>query len=77
MLQASEQNKLLHLSVAEVKEQLLEGNRYIEEAISDMKDEDATNTERLLNIAASLQVKCHGILYYSQQGLKKSSLVCQ
>jgi hypothetical protein len=75
--QASEQNKLLHLSIAGVKEQLLESNRYIEEAISDIKEEDATNTERLLNIAASLQVYCHGILYSSKQGLKKSSVVCQ
>ena len=61
MQQASEQNKLLHLSIAGIKEQLLEGNRYIEEAISDIKEEDATHTERLLNIAASLQVNWHGI----------------
>ena len=70
MQQASEQNKLLHLSIAGIKEQLLEGNRYIEEAISDIKEEDATQTERLLNMAASLQVNWHGILYYSKQVLK-------
>jgi peptidoglycan hydrolase CwlO-like protein len=56
MQQTSEQNKLLHLSIAGIKEQLLESNRYIEEAISDIKEEDATYTERLLHMAASLQV---------------------
>jgi hypothetical protein len=69
MQQASEQNKLLHLSIAAIKDQLLEGNRYIEEAISDIKEEDATHTERLLNMAAILQVNCDGIMYYSKQGL--------
>jgi hypothetical protein len=66
MLQASEQgnkdSKLLQLSIAGVKEQLLESNKYIVEAISDIKEEEATSTERLFNIAASLQVQSHGLL---------------
>lgn len=60
MLQASEQtnedSKLLQLSIASVKDQLLERNKYIVEAIADIKEEEATRTERLFNIAASLQV---------------------
>jgi hypothetical protein len=60
MLQASEQSnedsKLLQLSIASVKHQLLENNKYIVEATADIKEEEATSTERLFNIAASLQV---------------------
>ncbi|XP_023704622.1 uncharacterized protein LOC111862963 isoform X3 [Cryptotermes secundus] len=59
ILQASEQNnedsKLLQLSIASVKDHLLESNKYIVEAITDIKEEEATGTERLFNIAASLQ----------------------
>jgi hypothetical protein len=44
------------MSLARVTEQLLESNKNIVQAISDIKEEEATGTERLFNIAASLQV---------------------
>jgi hypothetical protein len=70
MLQASEQSnedsKLLQLSLATAKEQLLESNKNIVQAISDIKEEKATSTERLFNIAASLQVQSHGLWQYSE-----------
>lgn len=54
--QSNEDRKHLQLSIVGVKEQLLESNKYIEEAISDIKEEEAASTEKLYNIAASLQV---------------------
>ncbi|XP_021932424.1 uncharacterized protein LOC110835983 isoform X2 [Zootermopsis nevadensis] len=53
--QSNEDRKHLQLSIVGVKEQLLESNKYIEEAISDIKEEEAASTEKLYNIAASLQ----------------------
>jgi hypothetical protein len=65
VLQASEQSnedsKQLQMSLARVKEQLLESNKDIVQAISDIREDEATGTERLFNIAASLQVQSHGV----------------
>lgn len=81
MLQASEQNnedsKLLQLSIASVRDHLLESNKYIVEAITDIKEEEATRTERLFNIAASMQVvswsllviRGYGVLWRRENGL--------
>jgi hypothetical protein len=54
--QSNEDRKHLQLSIVGVKEQLLESNKYIEEAIIAIKEEEAASTEKLYNIAASLQV---------------------
>jgi hypothetical protein len=68
MLQASEQSsedrRRLQLSIIGVKEQLLESNKYVEEIISDIKEEAATSNEKLYNIAASLQVYSTDALWY-------------
>jgi hypothetical protein len=62
--QSSEDSKLLQLSILGIKEQLLESNKYIEDAISDIRDSEETSTKRLFNIADSLQVQFNGLALF-------------
>ncbi|XP_069674237.1 putative leucine-rich repeat-containing protein DDB_G0290503 isoform X3 [Periplaneta americana] len=53
--QSNEDSKLLQIAIAGIKDQLLESSKIMEEAISDIRDEKSTTTEKLYNIATSLQ----------------------
>ncbi|PSN41261.1 hypothetical protein C0J52_14349, partial [Blattella germanica] len=55
VLQSSEKSSQLQVELLSVKEQLLEGNKYIEDAISDIREEKLTASEKLDTIATTLQ----------------------